>query len=1242
LAAANYEFTYTNGTLTVNRRPVTVTADSGQTKVYGESNPGLTYAVEGSSAGRGIVTGDVFSGVLARASGENVGSTYAINQGTLNNSNYDIAYISANFAITPRPINLAATAASKTYGNVDPSPAVTIVSGSLATDSVTDSLTDVTGTLSRAVGNTVGTYAIALGSGAKTGNYAITYTPAVLTINKARLTATGSKVYNGEIEFEAANLTVVGVLSESFAVSGNATMQSKNVQVNQRLANVNGLTISGNGGSLVSNYENLATTDTQVTVTAKNITLTAPVLNKTYDGGYTYNMTNANLTAMSSNLVGGDRVVGATVTFADSVVGGVTQANTGKNAGTGKSVTLSAVVISDGNDGNNYNYTLANTTNNIISPAALTIAAVNDAKFVTKTDAQGYANNCGSGVVCAGGYSGAAINGFVAGETTSNLTGSLSITRTNAGTESSGTYTGVLQPAGLTSNNYNITYTNGDYTIVAAQNLLVKVNPASTQYGNNPTYTMTAQYMSAGSAVINSLIPIDNGIITINDGAGGSANFVISASNPVYSTSGKLVVGGYSLVPTARTLTGGNFLSMTLTGALTITPKTLSLADLGISGITKVYDGGTNISGLTLNVNSAQSQVRTGDLVTIAGTGTYADRNVGTNKNIDIYIGLNGNDAQNYALSSNRIQSSTTSIYGTITQLASVDWVGPTTGGRWSNASNWTDGALPDASNVGTVRVAAGNTVIFDSALVGQVNSGIINNGVISFNGANDFDFNSTVSGSGSITQSNAGILTISGNNTYTGGVSIGSSRLILGHANALGVGALTSNNGYLSVQNGVILANNLTVNGGINLLTNISTVGNQTYNGQVSIANGTSTLIDILSVDNNKNIIVAGTESAKVLSLRSNNGRITFNGLIKAALNTSNNKFSLAIDAMNGVVINQSIGGDINSINPWGSYALNQFGPSGVYLYDFKVNTATGYETAPIAINSDVITAGSQTYGSPVVVGDNGTNGLIRNLISLDPAITFKSTIDDSAVGIHTLIVKAIANDRSSPRPLVDYQNKIGSSKALNELQTITGVRAVADGSGQANVDTSKTNRYGTTFIRDDVTTVGNQTYLADSAVIGRSGVTDQAVRFTCNGCDIVYDLGSGVGSGIFGASNDLSVQFKLSGGSLAGKDLFASADIDVEMIVENIKPTLSDNINYLKDLKHTLSNDRSLTFYSEMIVGQVDIGEVQDAAGAGAGAGAVAAGATAAATATAGDADTAGDAEKCDSAGSDKCSRP
>ena len=57
---------------------LTVTADSGQTKVYGQADPTLTYQVSGFLSGD--TAESVLTGALGRAVGENVGS-YAINQG---------------------------------------------------------------------------------------------------------------------------------------------------------------------------------------------------------------------------------------------------------------------------------------------------------------------------------------------------------------------------------------------------------------------------------------------------------------------------------------------------------------------------------------------------------------------------------------------------------------------------------------------------------------------------------------------------------------------------------------------------------------------------------------------------------------------------------------------------------------------------------------------------------------------------------------------------------------------------------------------------------------------------------------------------------------------------------------------------------------------------------------------------------------------------------------------------------
>jgi hypothetical protein len=75
--AANYNSASKDVTINVLKRAVTVTADA-KSKTYGDPDPALTYQVTSGS----LVGSDAFSGALARAAGENVG-TYAIYQGTL-------------------------------------------------------------------------------------------------------------------------------------------------------------------------------------------------------------------------------------------------------------------------------------------------------------------------------------------------------------------------------------------------------------------------------------------------------------------------------------------------------------------------------------------------------------------------------------------------------------------------------------------------------------------------------------------------------------------------------------------------------------------------------------------------------------------------------------------------------------------------------------------------------------------------------------------------------------------------------------------------------------------------------------------------------------------------------------------------------------------------------------------------------------------------------------------------------
>jgi hypothetical protein len=89
-----YDITFVPANLEITQRTIQVTATN-DSKVFGTSDPALNYSITGGS----LVSGDTLSGGVARSSGENVG-TYTINQGTLDNTNYNIQFVPGVFTIT--------------------------------------------------------------------------------------------------------------------------------------------------------------------------------------------------------------------------------------------------------------------------------------------------------------------------------------------------------------------------------------------------------------------------------------------------------------------------------------------------------------------------------------------------------------------------------------------------------------------------------------------------------------------------------------------------------------------------------------------------------------------------------------------------------------------------------------------------------------------------------------------------------------------------------------------------------------------------------------------------------------------------------------------------------------------------------------------------------------------------------------------------------------------------------------
>jgi hypothetical protein len=1101
----------------------------------------LTQTLTGFVAGENASVANVSGSGIATTSATNLSGVgnYIIvsNVGNLSASNYNFTAANGTLTINKAHLLVTANDQSRVYGSNNPTFTQTI-SGFVNGENASVVSGSALGSSAANATTSVGNYTITAGLGNLTAaNYDFATANGVLTINKAQLLAVGNKVYDGSNAISGSQLNITGVNGETFVSGGSATMQTKNVQTNQTLSSLAGLTLTGVNGSSLGNYEDLSINRTSVSVTPLNITLVAPNATKTYDGTTIQQPTASDLTSLSAQLVGGDRVSSAAITYGNASAGG------------NKTVTLNSVVVSDDNGGRNYNISVSDAHGGIINKANLTVTAVSDGKIVTQNDAVSVNGSIG--------YGGVVYSGFVGGETAANLTSTANgsvqalwtgtVARTNisgVNNEAAGNYTGVLTPSGWSATNYNITYQSGNYVIVPADTLLVKVvgsGTASVTYGSSVSnYNLSAQYVHNGTTVSTMGVAV-NGYASIVDGVGGAAIFNLNAINGTYSSSGNLNVGGYNLNASNVTVIGSNFNNLAVVGAITVTPKLL-INNLGtIQSVSKVYDGSTSITAGNLSFNQTAAGLVAGDLVSLVGSGSYADRNVGANKSVTLSMGLislgngtlvNGSvvngtlDALNYVLSN----SSLTANIGSISQLPSVTYTGANNG-NWSTATNWAGGALPDGNNVAQVIIPVSKTVVYDSSQVGVIGSTITNNGSIVFNSANPFNLTNTISGNGSITQRGPGMLTISGNNTLSGAVDIGSYNLTVASSNALGGATLVSNGGSLTIGSNVTLpslrtSGNLTLTSGANISNafianngsitaqgNLNVAGNLTANGDIAIAgltnvggnlifNGSSSIGGFVSTYGNQfyggpvtftsSGVLSNGGIAAVPNFFSSAGNISFNSTVSAGLGSAAARRNLVVSAQNGAVLfNDQVGQNVIDARnvsiltiPYSSYSHADISPYALEVAAQKIQ-----------IFGDISTFNSQQYTGAVLIGNNGANGKIRLLLSMDPSINVSGSINDAVSGQDVLVLRAIRLPGDTAIPTITYGD-VGTTAPLAGFDVLVGqqntdpmVRPLV-----ADISPSRYDYVGTINNGGSVSTTGNQLYVGNNiSLTGVNTLTSQ-----------------------------------------------------------------------------------------------------------------------------------------------------
>jgi autotransporter-associated beta strand protein len=374
------------------------------------------------------------------------------------------------------------------------------------------------------------------------------------------------------------------------------------------------------------------------TITPRPITTSIDGKGKTYDG---LTGTMSTLGA-PSGFVGGDSasgIAGILLAFDNPNAGtrnivasgkGSLADFKGKASGNGSGVGAHNEVAGLAGD-----YTVATpaSASAVIAPAALTVRANDDAKLLTQADPAG--------------YNGVHVDGFVHGESVADLGGALTITRSNADTNAAGNYAGVLVPGGYTSSNYAITYANGDFRILPAQQLLVRVQNVQNNYGTSAAYAVTsAQYLDADGKTVRTLTQTahDGNTFTYSDGMGGGVTFTVAPQGVVRSGAGQLAVGNYALAGTGANVVGANFTATHYVGNQSVNRIGLTPQ---VSGVTKVYDGTTAATGVKIGLGGLLA----GDTVGADAAGAFSSRNAGTNRSYTINgMTLHGADAGNYYL----------------------------------------------------------------------------------------------------------------------------------------------------------------------------------------------------------------------------------------------------------------------------------------------------------------------------------------------------------------------------------------------------------------------------------------------------------------------------------------------------------------------------------------------------------------------------------------------------------------
>lgn len=577
LASANYSFNYVDGTLSVTKAPLTVTANNAS-REYGSADSFAGYVISGfrngetesGLRGSGDLSGQPVLSTDALITSGVAASSYLVlvSKGTLAATNYDFdlsSYVSGVYGITKATLTVAASSKSREYGDPNPALEYTLSGFKLGESTLGDIAASGLPVLATQVVPTtgIGTYAVTVSvDGMSSANYNFVPLDGTLTVTRAPLSLRvqdATSEYGSD--FPGFTLLLGGFkngetdagLRASGALSGSPSYTYTNAQV--KLLDVSGspysVTVTALGSLLADNYSfTLPATAGALTITPAPLTLRATAVTRAYGDASTqaeldvqWDIVGLKNGQTRDGLLGSGAVTGAASVSSALALDAQTGAGTYAGAVTATNGTFAV------SPAGNYSFDPSST------PASADLV-VNKALITVGVAESPLSKLYGAPLpALAPSYS-----GFKNGQNlgSSGITGVPVLATSATASSNVGSYAVTVNVASLSAANYSFAASNGTLQVTKAP-LTVTADPKSREYGlANPTLTATLSGFVLGQTLATS-------------GVTGSAGLTTAAT----PASG---IGAYPITSGLGTLASSNYeFASFVNGTLTITRAPLTV-----------------------------------------------------------------------------------------------------------------------------------------------------------------------------------------------------------------------------------------------------------------------------------------------------------------------------------------------------------------------------------------------------------------------------------------------------------------------------------------------------------------------------------------------------------------------------------------------------------------------------------------------------------------------------------------